>query len=67
MGQQSPILVKLNFDCKNNVIEYDVCIEGLQVPLEFSAYDLIFFGDSLSIIPQIKGKGQARDTKLIPY
>ncbi|XP_050280696.1 uncharacterized protein LOC126721685 [Quercus robur] len=66
-GQQIPISVKLNFDCTNNVTEYKVCIVGLQVTLEFGAYDLSVFGDSLLIISQIKGKWQARDTKLIPY
>ena len=28
-GQQIPILVKLNFDCTNNVMEYEACIVGL--------------------------------------
>ena len=35
--------------------------------LEFGAYDLSVFGDSLLIISQIKGKWQAQDTRLIPY
>ena len=66
-GQQIPVSVKLNFDCMNNVIEYKVCIVGLQVTLEFDANDLSVFGDSLLIISQIEGKWQARDTKLILY
>ena len=49
-GQQIPISVKLNFDCTNNVTEYEACIVGLQVALEFHAYDLSVFGDSLLII-----------------
>ena len=40
---------------------------GLQVALEFGAYDLSIFGDSLLIISQTKGKWKAQDTKLIPY
>ena len=28
-GQQIPVLVKLNFDCTNNVTEYEACIVGL--------------------------------------
>ena len=40
---------------------------GLQVALEFGAYDLSVFGDSLLIISQIEGKWQAWETKLIPY
>ena len=66
-GQQIPVLVKLNFSCTNNVTEYKVCIVGLQVALEFRAYDLSVFRDSLFIISQIEGKSQAQDTKLIPY
>ena len=58
-GQKIPISVKLNFDCTNNVIEYEMCIIDLQVALEFSAYDLSVFGDSLLIISQIGGKWQA--------
>ena len=42
--------VKLNFDCTNNVTEYEACIVGLQVALEFGTYDLS--------ISQIKGKWQ---------
>ena len=59
MGQQIPVLVKLNFSCTNNVTEYKVCIVGLQVALEFRAYNLSVFGDSLLIISQIEGKWQA--------
>ena len=29
IGQQTPVSVKLNFNCTNNVIEYEVCIVGL--------------------------------------
>ena len=32
-GQQIPVSVKQNFDCMNNVIEYEACIVGLQVTL----------------------------------
>ena len=66
-GQKIPVSVKLNFDCTNNVTEYEACIVGLQVTLEFGAYDLSVFGDSLLIISQIEGKWQAQDTKLILY
>ena len=66
-GQQISILVKLNFDCTSNITKYEVCITGLQVTLEFGAYDLSIFGDSLLIISQIKGKWEAWDTKLISY
>ena len=51
-GQQIPVSIKLKFDCTNNVIEYEECIVSLQVALEFDAYDLSIFRDSLSIKPE---------------
>ena len=66
-GQQTPIAVKLGFDCTNNMIEYEACIVGLQAALEFGALELEVFGDSLLIVSQTNGEWQARDPKLIPY
>uniref|UniRef100_A0A2N9GYY6 Uncharacterized protein n=1 Tax=Fagus sylvatica TaxID=28930 RepID=A0A2N9GYY6_FAGSY len=68
-GQQTPIAVKLGFDCTNNMTEYEACIVGLQatLTLEFGAYELEVFGDSLLIVSQTNGEWQARDPKLIPY
>uniref|UniRef100_A0A2N9ITG6 Integrase catalytic domain-containing protein n=1 Tax=Fagus sylvatica TaxID=28930 RepID=A0A2N9ITG6_FAGSY len=65
-GQQTPIAVKLGFDCTNNMTEYEACIVGLQAALEFGAYELEVFGDSLLIVSQTNGEWQARDPKLIP-
>uniref|UniRef100_A0A2N9GB75 Uncharacterized protein n=1 Tax=Fagus sylvatica TaxID=28930 RepID=A0A2N9GB75_FAGSY len=39
----------------------------LQAALEFGAYELEVFGDSLLIVSQTNGEWQARDPKLIPY
>uniref|UniRef100_A0A2N9HYU6 RNase H type-1 domain-containing protein n=1 Tax=Fagus sylvatica TaxID=28930 RepID=A0A2N9HYU6_FAGSY len=66
-GQQTPIAVKLGFDCTNNMTEYEACIVGLQAALEFGAYELEVYGDSLLIVSQTNGEWQARDPKLIPY
>ena len=66
-GQQTPIAIKLVFDYTNNMTEYEACIVGLQATLEFGAYELEVFGDSLLIVSQTKGEWQARDPKLIPY
>jgi ribonuclease HI len=65
--QQTPIAVKLGFDCSNNMTEYEACIVGLQAALEFGAYELEVFGDSLLIVSQTKEEWQAQDPKLIPY
>ena len=66
-GHQIPVSVKLNFDCTNKITKYEACIVGLQVALEFGAYNVSVFGDSLLIISQIEGKWQAQDTKSILY
>uniref|UniRef100_A0A2N9FVL5 RNase H type-1 domain-containing protein n=1 Tax=Fagus sylvatica TaxID=28930 RepID=A0A2N9FVL5_FAGSY len=66
-GQQTPIAVKLGFDCTNNMTEYEACIVGLQAALEFGAHELEVFGDSLLIVLQTNEEWQARDPKLIPY
>ena len=49
-GQKIAVSVKLNFHCTNNITKYEECIVGLQAALEFGAYDLSVFGDSLLII-----------------
>jgi hypothetical protein len=67
MGQQTPIVVKLGFDCTNNMMEYEACIVGLQEALEFGAYELEVFGDSLLIMSKTNEEWQARDPKPIPY
>uniref|UniRef100_A0A2N9HG71 RNA-directed DNA polymerase n=1 Tax=Fagus sylvatica TaxID=28930 RepID=A0A2N9HG71_FAGSY len=60
-------LLSWGFDCTNNMTEYEACIVGLQAALEFGAYELEVFGDSLLIVSQTNGEWQARDPKLIPY
>uniref|UniRef100_A0A2N9HCS7 Uncharacterized protein n=1 Tax=Fagus sylvatica TaxID=28930 RepID=A0A2N9HCS7_FAGSY len=65
-GQQTPIAVKLGFDCTNNMTEYEACIVGLQAALEFGAYELEVFGDSLLIVSQTNGEWQARGSQAHP-
>ena len=59
--QQTPIAVKLGFDCTNNMTEYKACIVNLQAALEFGAHELEVFEDSLLIVSQTNGEWQARD------
>ena len=66
-GQQTPIAVKLGFDCTNNMTEYKACIVGLQAALEFGAHELEVFGDSLLIVSQTNRKWNAWHPKFIPY
>jgi ribonuclease HI len=66
-GKQTPIVVKLGFDCTNNIVEYEACIVGLQAALEFGAHELDVFGDSLQIVSQTNGEWQAQDPKIMLY
>uniref|UniRef100_A0A2N9HZJ3 Integrase catalytic domain-containing protein n=1 Tax=Fagus sylvatica TaxID=28930 RepID=A0A2N9HZJ3_FAGSY len=65
-GQQTPIAVKLGFDCTNNMTEYEACIVGLQAALEFGAYELEVFGDSLLIVSQTNGEWQGPGSQAHP-
>ncbi|XP_022735735.1 uncharacterized protein LOC111289121 [Durio zibethinus] len=62
-----PITAKLNFDCTNNVVEYEVCVLGLQTALERKAYALKVYGDSTLLIYQLRGEWKTRDSKLTLY
>uniref|UniRef100_A0A2N9JBM4 Uncharacterized protein n=1 Tax=Fagus sylvatica TaxID=28930 RepID=A0A2N9JBM4_FAGSY len=64
---ETPLLATRGLTCTNNMTEYEACIVGLQAALEFGAYELEVFGDSLLIVSQTNGEWQARDPKLIPY
>ena len=66
-GEQFPIAIKLQFDCTNNMAEYEACICGLQAAINRGIKKLKVFGDSALIIFQIKGDWKTKDLKLIPY
>ncbi|XP_077251878.1 uncharacterized protein LOC143891124 [Tasmannia lanceolata] len=62
-----PISIKLDFDCTNNVVEYEACIAGLEAALSVEVQDLDVYGDSLLIICQTNGKWLTKEDKLVPY
>jgi ribonuclease HI len=66
-GNKYPASAKIQFECTNNMAEYEACILGLKMALEQKVTHLHVFGDSLLIISQIKGEWKTRDEKLIPY
>uniref|UniRef100_A0A2N9F3E8 Integrase catalytic domain-containing protein n=1 Tax=Fagus sylvatica TaxID=28930 RepID=A0A2N9F3E8_FAGSY len=59
-------LLSWGFDCTNNMTEYEACIVGLQAALEFGAYELEVFGDSLLIVSQTNGEWQASGSQAHP-
>ena len=65
--EQFPIAIQLQFNCTNNMAEYEACICGLQAAINMRIKKLQVYGDSALIIFQTKGDWKTRDSKLIPY
>jgi len=55
-GKQFPVVIKLEFDCTNNIAEYEACVNGLQAALTLGIKSLEVFGDSTLIIYQVRGE-----------
>jgi len=48
--KQYPVLVKLQFGCTNNTVEYEVCILDLKAALKLNIRKIDVYGDSILII-----------------
>ncbi|KAK5839445.1 hypothetical protein PVK06_008234 [Gossypium arboreum] len=66
-GDHYPFTCKLDFDCTNNMAEYEACIMGLQAAIERGIKTLKVYGDSALVIYQFRGECETRDPKLINY
>ncbi|KAG8492458.1 hypothetical protein CXB51_009546 [Gossypium anomalum] len=66
-GNHYPFMCKLDFDYTNNMAEYEACIMGLQAAIERGIKTLEVYGDSASVIYQLRGEWETRDPKLINY
>ncbi|KAG8480467.1 hypothetical protein CXB51_024656 [Gossypium anomalum] len=66
-GKHYPFTCKLDFDCTNNMAEYEACIMGLRVAIERMIKSLEVYGDSALVIYQLRGEWETRDSKLINY
>ncbi|XP_012483012.1 uncharacterized protein LOC105797612 [Gossypium raimondii] len=58
---------KLDFDCTNNMAEYEAYIMGIRAAIERKIKVLEVYGDSALVIYQLKGECETRDSKLINY
>ncbi|KAK5818719.1 hypothetical protein PVK06_023663 [Gossypium arboreum] len=47
---------KLDFDCTNNMAEYEACIMGVRAAIECKIKVLEVYGDSALVIYQLKGE-----------
>ncbi|KAA3486505.1 Retrovirus-related Pol polyprotein from transposon 297 family [Gossypium australe] len=66
-GDHYPFTCKLDFDCTNNMAEYEACIMGLRAAIERKIRVLEVYGDSTLVIYQLRGEWETRDPKLINY
>ncbi|XP_050876112.1 uncharacterized protein LOC127079787 [Lathyrus oleraceus] len=58
---------RVDFDCTNNIVEYEACILGLEETIDMRIKFLEVFSDSALVINQIKGEWETRRLGLIPY
>ncbi|XP_052479493.1 uncharacterized protein LOC128034712 [Gossypium raimondii] len=66
-GDHYPFTCKLDFDCTNNMAEYEECIMGIRAAIERGIKVLEVYGDSALVIYQFKGEWETRDPKLVSY
>nr|XP_012466344.1 unnamed protein product [Gossypium raimondii] len=66
-GDHYPFTCKLDFDCTNNMTEYEACIMGIRAAIERGIKVLEVYGDSALVIYQLRGEWETRDPKLISY
>ncbi|XP_052479545.1 uncharacterized protein LOC128034747 [Gossypium raimondii] len=66
-GDHYPVASKLDFDCTNNMAEYEACIMGIRAAIERNIKALKVYGDSALVIYQLRGEWETRDPKLISY
>ncbi|KAG8497186.1 hypothetical protein CXB51_008441 [Gossypium anomalum] len=66
-GDHYPFTYKLDFDCTNNMAEYEACIMGIRAAKEQKIRTLEVYGDSALVIYQLRGEWETRDPKLINY
>ncbi|XP_040951058.1 uncharacterized protein [Gossypium hirsutum] len=53
-GDHYPFTCKLDFDCTNNMVEYEACIMGIRVAKERKIRTLEVYGDSVLVIYQLR-------------
>ena len=58
---------KLDFQCTNNIAEYEALLLGLHLPKQLEAQKISVLGDSELIIRQIKGEYSAKNPRLREY
>ena len=58
---------KLNFECTNNMIEYESLLLGLNALKEMGAKRIEVFGDSELVLNQVNGNYQTKHPRMMAY
>ncbi|XP_020209060.1 uncharacterized protein LOC109793995 [Cajanus cajan] len=66
-GKHISVTTRLDFECTNNMAEYEACILGLQAALDNKVTKLEVYDDSTLVIYQLRDEWETKDYKLIPY
>jgi ribonuclease HI len=53
-GNKTLLACRLEFECTNNIVEYDALIQGLRKALYMHIQNLIVFGDSEIVVRQVR-------------
>ncbi|WRX28546.1 Reverse transcriptase domain - like 10 [Theobroma cacao] len=62
-----PATARLNFNCTNNIAEYEALVMGLQAAIEMKVSTIDVYGDSTLVICRMRGEWETRDSKLVSY
>ncbi|WJX45728.1 hypothetical protein P8452_32589 [Trifolium repens] len=66
-GAHIPFSARLQFDCTNNMAEYEACIMGIEEAIDLRIKNIEIYGDSALVVNQIKGEWETRHSGLVPY
>src|SRR4030066_1613315 len=66
-GAHIPFCARLQFECTNNIAEYEACIMGIEEAINLRIKILDIYGDSALVLNQIKGEWETRNPGLVPY
>ena len=55
-GEYYPFTARLDFNCTNNVTEYEACAIGLQATIDKGVKELEVYSDVALVIYQLRGK-----------
>jgi ribonuclease HI len=67
LGVRLKYLIRIHFPISNNVVEYEVLINGLHIAIHLGIRQLDVHGDSQLVIDQVMKGSSCHDPKMIVY